>query len=391
MLKVGIIGYGGRISHMAKAMGEFGIPYRVTAIVDPRAEELRQSGDPFLSDVVYYDTPEAMLEQAKLDGVMIGTRCYLHTEMACRVAPYKLPLFLEKPVAITFDQVKRLDTAFQGYPAPTVVSFPLRLSPLAQMTKQIIDSGSIGTVEQVVAVNDVPYGDCYFFYWYRNYEQVGGLFLQKATHDLDYIHYLIGQQPKQLCAMKAQSVYGSAGSVHKPMPFEQTCKGCAEWETCPESPFNLHYQRFEGDKVDVDSKRMCLFSEGIKNEDISSVIIEYQDGCQASYTQNVFARQKAARRGARFYGYKGTVDFDWYENVIRLYKHQSPVVETIQPTGGMSHFGGDRELCLDFLRAMRDGTPSRSPISEGILSALTCLWARESAETRRFCDVVMPH
>ena len=65
-------------------------------------------------------------------------------------------------------------------------------------------------------------------------------------------------------------------------------------------------------------------------------------------------------------------------------------METIDFSGGMDHFGGDRELCLDFLRAMRDGAPTRSPISEGILSALTCLWARESAETRRFCEVVMP-
>ena len=59
-------------------------------------------------------------------------------------------------------------------------------------------------------------------------------------------------------------------------------------------------------------------------------------------------------------------------------------------TGEMPHFGGDRELCLDFLRAMRDGAPSRSPIEAGILSVLMCLWARESAETHRYCEVVMP-
>lgn len=384
MLKVGIIGYGGRVSHMAKALAEFSIPYRVTAIVDPRAEELRASGDPFLSDVTYYETPEQMLERAGVDGVMVGTRCYLHTDMACKVAEYSLPLFLEKPVAITFDQVKRLDAAFRGYRAPTVISFPLRLSPLCQVAKEIIDSGAIGTVEHVVATNDVPYGDVYFYGWYRNYEQVGGLFLQKATHDLDYISYLLGQKPKTLCAMKAQRVYGGD------KPFDLRCTDCQEWETCPESPFNLHYRRFEGDSVNTQSKRMCLFSKGIVNEDISNVIIEYESGAQASYTQNVFARHGAARRGARLYGYKGTLDFDWYANVIRVYRHQSPIEETLRPTGGMSHFGGDRELCLDFLRAMRDHAPSRTPIEAGILSALTCLWARESAESHRYCDVVMP-
>ncbi|MHB0875020.1 MAG: Gfo/Idh/MocA family protein [Anaerolineae bacterium] len=384
MLKVGIIGYGGRVSHMAKNLADFSIPYRVTAIVDPRAEELRASEDPFLSDVTYYPSPEAMLDQAGLDGVMVGTRCFLHTDMACKVAAYNLPLFLEKPVAINFEQVKRLDAAFRDYQAPTVVSFPLRLSPLCQIAKEIIDSGAIGTVEHVVATNDVPYGDVYFYHWYRNYEQVGGLFLQKATHDLDYIGYLVGQKPKQLCAMKAQRVYGGD------KPFDLHCTDCGEWETCPESPFNLFHQRFQGKAVDNESKRLCLFSQGIKNEDISNVVVEYENGAQASYTQNVFARHKAARRGARLYGYKGTLDFDWYENAIHVYRHQSPIEETLKPTGDMSHFGGDRELCLDFLRAMRDHAPSRSPISAGVLSALTCLWARESAESRRYCDVVMP-
>ena len=93
---------------------------------------------------------------------MVGTRCYLHTEMACKVAARGLPLFLEKPVAITFDQVKALDAAFRGYPAPTVVSFPLRLTPIVQMVKEMIDADVIGTVEHVIAFNDVPYGDVYF-------------------------------------------------------------------------------------------------------------------------------------------------------------------------------------------------------------------------------------
>ena len=56
----------------------------------------------------------------------------------------------------------------------------------------------------------------------------------------------------------------------------------------------------------------------------------------------------------------------------------------------MPHFGGDRELSFDFLMAMRDRRPSRSPIAAGILSALTCLWARESANNRQGYEVVMP-
>ncbi len=384
MLNVGVIGYGARVSHMAKALGMYGIPYRLAAIADPRAEEIRKAGDPFLCDTAFYTDADQMLAETKLDGVMVGTRCYLHTEMACKVARYNLPLFLEKPVAITFEQLKTLEATFRNVTAPTVVSFPLRLTPIVQTVKQLIEADTIGTVEHVIAFNDVPYGDVYYNSWYRNYDQVGGLFLQKATHDFDYIYYLLGQRPRILCAMSAQRVYGGD------KPFELRCVDCAEQETCPESHFNLFYRRFQGEKVTPDPQRMCAFSKGILNEDLGNCLIEYENGAQASYTQNFFARFKAARRGARLYGYKGTIHFCWYENKIHIYKHHSPVVETIDFTGEMSHFGGDRELCLDFLRAMRDGTPSRSPISAGILSVLTCLWARESAATHRYCEVVMP-
>ena len=400
MLHLGIIGYGGRVSHMAKNLAMYGIPYQIAAIADPRAEEIRQGNDPFLQETNFYqDADEMLATERDLDGVMVGTRCYLHTEMACKVAAYRLPLFLEKPVAITFDQVKQLDAAFRDYPASVVVSFPLRLTPIVQTVKQLIDADTIGTVEHVVAFNDVPYGDVYYYEWYRNYDQVGGLFLQKATHDLDYIYYLLGQKPRSLCAMNARRIYGGD------KPFELRCVDCEEWESCPESPFKLYYDRFQGNEVQTASRRLCLFAEGIQNEDLGNLILEYENGAQASYTQNFFARFKAARRGARLYGYKGTIHFDWYENKIHVYKHQLPTEETIDFTGEMSHFGGDRELLLDFIRAMQrgascdsapcngascEGVPSRSPISAGILSALTCLWARESAQTRRYCDVVMP-
>jgi predicted dehydrogenase len=185
MLNIGIIGYGGRVSGMARALAIWDIPYRIAAIADPRAAAIRAANDPLLADTAYYAGADELLAAGGLDGVMVGTRCYLHTEMACKVAARRLPLFLEKPVAITFAQVKQLQAAFSGYAAPTVVSFPLRLTPIVQTVKRLLEADTIGTVEHVIAFNDVPYGDVYYNFWYRNYDQVGGLFLQKATHDID--------------------------------------------------------------------------------------------------------------------------------------------------------------------------------------------------------------
>ena len=156
MLRVGIIGYGRRIAGMAKGLDIFDIPYRVTAVADPGSERIQAANDPLLADARFYNSADELLAQAdELDGIMIGTRCNLHTEMALKVAPTQLPLFLEKPVAITFDEVRRLHAAYKDYSAPTVVSFPLRLSPVAQKVREIIESDQVGSIEQVVAFNDV--------------------------------------------------------------------------------------------------------------------------------------------------------------------------------------------------------------------------------------------
>ncbi len=387
MLRVGVIGYGNRIQHMVPRMRKFNIPFRVAAVADPLSEKIRAANDYALTKTHFYSTAEEMLENENLNGVMIGTRCRLHAEMACKVAPYNLPLFVEKPVAITFEQLKLLDKTFAKVTAPTVVSFSLRVSPLLTTVKEIVDSGQIGTIEQMVAFNDVAYGEVYFSLWYRNHEETGGLFLQKATHDLDYLYYLVGAKPKSICAMKAQRFYGGD------KPFDLRCEDCDEYEQCMESPFNWFYKRkfysFVGEDEHL-KKRMCVYSKGIENQDIGECIIEYENGVQAAYTQNFFVRNQAGRRGARIYGRKGTIAFDWRKSQIKVFSHVTPKVDTIDfPTPG-EHFGGDLELSYDFLTAMRDGKTSRVSIQDGILSALTCLWARVSAENRTFCEVKMP-
>jgi predicted dehydrogenase len=382
MLRFGVIGYGGRIRGVIGLMRDFGVPFEIAALADPRGDELKAQCDELKDCAVYTDADE-MLDATELDGALIGTRCSLHTPMACKVAARNLPLFLEKPVATSMEQVHALSEAYEKATAEVVVSFPLRLTPLVQTAKEIIASGRLGTIEHVQAWNNVPYGDCYYGAWYRDYNETGGLFLQKATHDFDYISYLLDQRPKWVAAMNSQRIYGGD------KPETLTCDECGEQQECIESPFNLYYRRCETPKVQPSGK-MCMFAESIRNEDSGNAMLEFENGVQASYSQNFFARRGAGARGARLFGYDGTIEFDWYTGEIKVFMHHTPRVETIRFDNAMqSHGGGDTELAYDFLNIVRGVGHSRSPIEAGIMSALTCLKARESAQTRQFCEVVM--
>ncbi len=387
MIRLGVIGYGGRIQGVINLMNRLNAGTEVVAITDVRNDDIKKQmadkgADP--SKVTFYDNPDEMLDKEKLDGVMIGTRCSLHTKMALKVLSRNLPLYLEKPIATNMDDLVRLRDAAAKTKSEVVVSFPLRVTPLVKMAKEIVDSGKIGRVEHVEAWNDVPYAWCYYLQWYRDENETQGLFLQKATHDFDYINHLLGFKPTMVCAMTSKQIYKG----DKPAGLK--CKDCTDWETCAESPFHLYYSKQERSEV-APNDLMCGFAVDTGNEDSGSAIVRYDTGMHVNYSQNFFARKGAGRRGCRLFGYLGTVEFDWYTDELKVYMHQTPRVESYKmDTHAMSHGGGDTVLVDSFIRVIRGEGKSVSPLSAGLLSVLMCLKAKESDATNTFQPIVWP-
>lgn len=388
-VRLGVIGIGGRAQGMLKMIERVGYKLNIAAITDVKpVSELREMMDRHEWDhsaTAFYTDADEMLDKQKLDGVMIGTRCSLHARMALKVLERGLPLFLEKPIATNMDDLLALRKAAESTKSEVVVSFPLRVTPHCQTAKQIIDSGQIGTVEHVQAWNDVPYGECYYMDWYRDENETQGLWLQKATHDFDYINYLLGYKPVTICAMKSKQVFKGD------RPAGLRCIDCEEWDECLESPFHRWFTRGLSDRVRPNEHKMCCFAVDTGNEDSGSALVMYDTGMHVSYSQNFFARRSAGRRGARLYGYKGTVEFDWGTNEVKVYMHQATRDETykINPGAG-SHSGGDPVLADNFVRVIRGEQKSVSPLDAGLLSVLMCLKAKESSLTHTFQDVVWP-
>jgi predicted dehydrogenase len=385
MTRLGVVGYGRRIHGMiCGPFRQIDPDLRVVAIVDPDEAGVRerlQACD--RQDVVFYDSIDAMMRSANLDAVAVGTRCNLHAAIASELAASEVPLFLEKPVAITMDQAVALEHAFDGSRCPVVVSFPLRVSPLCLLARQYIDEGAVGEALHVDAVNYVPYGTAYWEQPYRDFDVTGGLFLQKATHDFDYLMFLMGQSLTRIAATATRGrIYGGD------KPAGLRCSQCDETATCPESPEN---RRRNGSGGSLDD-HLCPFSvdcgSGDRlNEDCSSALLEFADGSHGVYSQVFFARRDAGARGATVSGYAGTVGFDWYSNELKRVRHHHPFSATERAGADMSHFGGDIALADDFLGVVHGTRTSRTPIEMGLQSVYACLAARDSAEVGGFVDV----
>ena len=85
-----------------------------------------------------------------------------------------IPLFLEKPVAVNMAQALALEEAASRSGCPTIVSFPLRTSPLFELAADFLRKGVVGRPEHIMATNYVPYGTVYFDAPYRNFEITQG-------------------------------------------------------------------------------------------------------------------------------------------------------------------------------------------------------------------------
>lgn len=377
MLKIGVIGFGTRISGIVNRLLESG-EVELTAVMDIRIPELKEKfeKDGIYKNVRFYTDADEMLQTEKLDGVCIGTRCSTHTQYALLASKYDVAVFLEKPVSTTeedLEQLKKIADLSDKF----VVSFPLRMSRIVTYVKELIESGKIGEVQHVQAYNNVPYGRGYYHKWYRDENETGGLFIQKAIHDFDYINYLLdGEKPKCICAMESKQVFRG----NKPAGL--LCKDCTEQKSCPESPENV---RKTGDSYAIGE--YCCFAVDTGNQDSGSVIIEYENGMHVVYSQDFIVRKGAGKRGARLIGYYGTIEFDWVTSVVKVYHHMENIVETHKFEDKDGHFGGDAELVSNFIGVMKGSEKSKSTLKEGIVGTIMCLAAKKSALEHEFVDI----
>src|SRR5262245_55793787 len=260
-----VIGMGKRACGMCRLISAIDPQLRPVAVADAQPPDsvrarMRSEQVPDAENVRIFASAEELLDHAdEYAGLMIATPCHLHAPLAVKAAGTKLPLFLEKPVVVTAEQISALRTAYAGREASVVVSFPLRLTAHVQNAMKLIRSGRLGTINQVQAVNNVPYGGVYFGQWYRDYELTGGLWLQKATHDFDYITKLLDSRPIFITAMHTRVNYGGS------QPPDLICSRCDQTKLCPESPKNLTARGDDGGTLNFETPteqadHACCFS-----------------------------------------------------------------------------------------------------------------------------------
>ena len=236
-VRVAICGLGSRGKDTYAPISEVLPEQMVIAAVAEPIEEKREAvrlryG---IAEEMCFETGEEMFARERLaDVALICTQDAMHVDHAVAALEKGYHLLLEKPIATTqADTEKILETA-KRMNRSVVVCHVLRYAPFFETIFDAIDSGEIGELMCIQALENVGY-------WHQAHSFVRGnwrseeestfMLLAKCCHDLDYLVWLTGQR----CARV--SSFGSLRHVRKECAPEgaaaRCTEGCAAKENCP--------------------------------------------------------------------------------------------------------------------------------------------------------------
>jgi predicted dehydrogenase len=263
-----------------------------------------------------------LLAAGDLDGVYVTVPPFAHGEIELAVLEAGVPMYVEKPVALSLDLARRIGQQIAERQALVCVGYHWRYTPAGARVQEALAGSTIGLVYGYYKTRP-PQGKG----WLTVKEQSGGQMVEQTTHIIDMARLLAGD---------VKSVYARfANRVTGPAP-------------------------------------------GFTAADIGTATIEFASGALGTIS-NCWLVPLNHASGLEVWTDKALVEFD--QRSLRL-RHDNEVTDVPlppAPEGVSNHYYADKA----FVDAIRTGDRSliRAPYDEAVKSLAVSLAAAESAAT----------
>jgi predicted dehydrogenase len=215
----------------------------------------------------WYDDGIKLIHDEEVDAVYVATPPDTHEYYATLAARAGKPVYVEKPMARSFDECVRMVQACKKAGIPLFVAYYRRSLPRFLKVKQLIDAGAIGRVCLVnVRLYQPPMKedlDPANLPWRVRPEIAGaGRFLDLASHTLDLLDFCLGPIKSAKGHAKNQAkFYPAEDIVAASFAFETGVLGTGVW--C----FTAHHKE---DVVEIvgDQGRITFATFGFADEPV---------------------------------------------------------------------------------------------------------------------------
>ena len=323
---------------------------RIVAIADPHVRSIADAqatlGDPM---VATYADHVALLEAGGCDAVVIASPNMTHAAVLRDVLAAEVDCLVEKPLCTTMEDCRSILAAADASPSLVWVGLEYRYMPPIARAISVAHSGELGTV-RMVAMREHRYpflqkvGD-----WNRFNENTGGTLVEKCCHFFDLLGLLAGAPALRVMASGSQDVNHLDEEYGGRTP-----------DILDNALVIVDYANGVRGSLDL-----CMFAEGSRNQEELSVV-----GDRGKV--EAFLPSSKVRVGLRP---------GWHDGVT------SEVVVDERVVHEGFHHGSSYLEHLDFLAAVRNGTPAAVTVADGLASVAVGVAAQLAAAEHRVVEL----
>lgn len=220
----------------------------------------------------WYDDADQLINDPDINAVYIATPPNAHAELTRKVAEAGKPVYVEKPMARTDEECEMMIQACEQHGVPLYVAYYRRCLPNFLKIKALVDGGVIGDV-RAVQISLLKTAELYQPVEDQNWRvdpsiAGAGYFFDLASHQLDFLDYLLGPVAETRGFARNQaSAYEAEDIVSGSFAFESGVLGMGMWcfttaqvateemTTLIGSKGTIKYQNFGDNKVILETDK----------------------------------------------------------------------------------------------------------------------------------------
>lgn len=412
-IKVALAGLGSRgkdaYAPTAKLFPE---KMEIVAIADIDPAKVKEvAGIYNIPEEMCFKSAEELIAQEKLADVMfITTQDRQHVGHAIPALRKGYHLLLEKPISPDLEECREIVKVAEECQRRVIVCHVLRYTPIYSKLKEVLDSGVIGDVVNVMSIENVGYwhqAHSFVRGNWRNSNTTSPMILQKCCHDMDLLLWLTGKTCESVSSFGSTYLFKEENA---PEGAALRCMdGCKAKENCPYDAEKIYITNEKTgvahgktdwpldvltlhptmetikEAIQTGPYGRCVYHCDNNVVDHQVVNLNMTDGSTMSHTMSAFTG--TVSRYAKFMGTMGEIITDMSENTIQITPFGKPT-ETIDVTklaeDFSGHGGGDNRMVEEFLDMLIQGTEptGRTTLLEQSVESHYCALAAEESRLK---------
>ena len=233
----------------------------------------------------WYDDAERLIHDPEVNAVYIATPPSSHKAYALAAAQAGKPVYVEKPMALNYDECREMIEACQRYQVPLFVAYYRRALPRFVKIKLLLEEGAIGNIRlgNVLYYRKASENDVQGVENWRVCPDIagGGYFYDLACHSINILQFLLGEVAAvKGFASNQKKIYAAEDIVSGLLVFENLVHVSYIWD------FNA-YSHLDRTEIVGDKGKIIFSTFGTE-----PIVLENEQGRQEFAIDNPYPIQQ---------------------------------------------------------------------------------------------------